>query len=163
VAQLSQVALLVRAWQRLNEAMRSDCRAQMRARALRVTEVLLSYPTRDPADEWAEIADESMEAAAHLLDRTLDRQPILAELADLTYLSPPRQFTRRFAAMFGKSPASYSNHRRLEHVKELILSGGHTLTQISQLMGFSSVHSFSRWFHRLEGPTPSAFRGDIVR
>jgi AraC-like DNA-binding protein len=47
---------------------------------------------------------------------------------------------------------------KIERAKELILYGGHTLSEISNMLHYSSIAHFSNQFKKVTGLTPSFFR-----
>lgn len=60
----------------------------------------------------------------------------------------------------GKSPLAYFADLKVEQAKWLILHSAMNMTQISEQLGFSSVHYFSRVFRQKTGQTPSEYRKD---
>lgn len=68
------------------------------------------------------------------------------------------ELIRRFAALFGETPHQYRLRERLDRAKWLLASGERTVTDICMDIGFSSVGSFSAWFARRVGASPSAYR-----
>lgn len=69
-----------------------------------------------------------------------------------------RYLRLRFEEFVGMSPMRYLQHYRIRKSKELIRSSDYPLKQVSQLVGFKSVHHFARAFHELSGETPGAWR-----
>lgn len=93
------------------------------------------------------------------------------DLADLHYAEPldlermaaeagvsKYHFLRSFAAEYGKTPAQYLSHRRLERAQDLLRATNLTVTEICHLVGFSSLGSFSAKFRDLVGVTPSEYQ-----
>jgi len=64
-----------------------------------------------------------------------------------------------FKQQLGISIHKYVTHIRIEQAKCWIMEGEHTLTEISEKVGFSSIHLFSRTFKAAVGITPSRFVG----
>jgi AraC-like DNA-binding protein len=64
-----------------------------------------------------------------------------------------------FKQQLGISIHKYVTHIRIEQAKCWIMEGEHTLTEISEKVGFSSIHLFSRSFKAAVGITPSRFAG----
>ena len=87
-------------------------------------------------------------------DVSLDR---LAEIAHLNkyYLA------HTFQKEYGISPITYLNRRRIEESKYMLGNTGHSLAQISELMGFSSPSYFSQCFRKAEGMTPNEYRRQV--
>ncbi len=82
---------------------------------------------------------------------TLDQ---LAEEAHMNkyYLS------HTFKKEYGVSPINYMISRRIEESKYLLAETDLSLSQIAQLLGFSSLSYFSQVFRRTQGLSPMEFR-----
>ena len=72
-----------------------------------------------------------------------------------------RQFTRRFNAAFGISPAAYVERLRLDEARRRLASGTDKLAGIAHAVGFASDDAFRRAFERRFGITPSAYRNQF--
>lgn len=70
----------------------------------------------------------------------------------LTYIC--RVFTNKYQI----SPIQYANSLKLEKVKELLSGTDLSITEISDLVGFNSIHYLSRYFTAKEKITPQEFR-----
>ena len=116
-----------------------------------------------------ESASVSLPVARGALDlRRLQRVKDLIETnpgADLTietlakeaHLSP-FHFARAFKAATGVAPHRYVTDRRIEKAKFWISEGRRPLAEIAYLCEFSSQAYFTKWFKRLVGATPRAYR-----
>ena len=62
-----------------------------------------------------------------------------------------------FMNMLGITVHTYLLNTRIARAKELILEGKYSMTQIAELTGFSSIHTFSRTFKKIYGHSPKAF------
>ena len=82
---------------------------------------------------------------------TLD---LLAEEAHMNkfYLS------HAFKGEYGVSPINYMISRRIEESKYLLSETDLSMSQIAQLLGFSSLSYFSQVFRRTQGASPMEFR-----
>ncbi len=78
-------------------------------------------------------------------------------LADRVALSP-RQFTRRFKAVFEVTPGDYVERLRLDEARVLLTDGRATIETIAAAVGFQSPDTFRRAFERRFGINPSAYR-----
>lgn len=67
-------------------------------------------------------------------------------------------YSRVFKAVTGQTPAQYIRQLRLEQAKNHLLNSKHSITQIAQLVGFSSISVFSRCFQHYVGSSPAAYR-----
>ena len=66
-----------------------------------------------------------------------------------------------FKEAFNISPMQYTNNFRLEKAKELMMYSDFNISQISELVGFSSIHYFSRYFKKRENISPSEYRSNV--
>lgn len=55
----------------------------------------------------------------------------------------------------------YFSHLKIEYAKQLIRENHQNFTQISDYLGYTSVHYFSRQFKKLTGMTPSEYSSSI--
>ncbi|MCX6877813.1 MAG: helix-turn-helix domain-containing protein [Verrucomicrobia bacterium] len=69
-----------------------------------------------------------------------------------------RTFSRRFAALFGRTPGAEIRRVKAEQAKTYLLSTGHSVERIADLCGFSEQGKFSNFFKRETGMTPTGFR-----
>ncbi len=61
----------------------------------------------------------------------------------------------------GTSIIAHFNQMKIEEAKRLIASGTYNFTEISEKLGFSSIHYFSRLFKNITGTTPSAYEKSL--
>lgn len=85
--------------------------------------------------------------------------PSLEELAAAASMSS-RHFARRFRQDFGCTPHEFLSTRRLDAARGLLRDDDCLVTDVADRLGFSSPAAFSRWFTRLAGQSPRAFRAD---
>ena len=88
----------------------------------------------------------------------LDQDISLADLSGAVGLSPSH-FCRLFKRSTGQSPHQYVIIQRVERAKTLLMRGGLTVGDVSQVVGFSDQSQFQRHFKKLTGLTPGQFRG----
>jgi AraC-like DNA-binding protein len=72
-----------------------------------------------------------------------------------------RHIRNRFSKELGISPMRYLMHCRITHAQELIGRSDYELKQIAELVGFKSVHHFTRVFGRIAGVPPGEYRNEI--
>ena len=68
-----------------------------------------------------------------------------------------------FRDMAQMGPIEYLLRLRVERAKELICEGAMNFTQISEAVGFSSLHYFSRVFKSIAGLSPSEYKKSITQ
>lgn len=66
-----------------------------------------------------------------------------------------------FKQQVGKGIMSYFAEMKIKRAKELLRNEDYNITQISEQLGFSSVHYFSRRFKALVGMSPSEYTTSI--
>lgn len=62
-----------------------------------------------------------------------------------------------FKSKYGTSIISYRNAKRLETAVQLLKT--HSVTETAQILGFSSIYTFSRAFRAVYGESPSRYTG----
>ena len=93
---------------------------------------------------------------AHV-DANIGRRIPVSELAALLQLSPSH-FHRSFRCAFGVAPHHYLARRRIEVAQGLMLTTQDTLSEIALSCGLADQSHLSRWFRRIVGETPYAWR-----
>ena len=81
-------------------------------------------------------------------------------LAGKMLVSRSLLFTR-VKRISGKSVVEYVNDRRIAKAIELLHNDKYSLTEISELVGYSSLRYFSRVFKSVTGEQPSIFRQNL--
>ena len=81
----------------------------------------------------------------------------LGQLAELAHVNK-YYLAHAFRREFNTSPISYLISRRIQESRFLLAETDHTLSQIAQILGFSSLSYFSQSFRRLEGMSPMEYR-----
>ncbi|MEF2838487.1 MAG: AraC family transcriptional regulator [Oscillospiraceae bacterium] len=66
-----------------------------------------------------------------------------------------------FKREYGISPINYMNYRRIEESKYLLAETDLSLSQISQLLGFSSLSYFSQVFRKTQEISPLEYRQNL--
>ncbi|WP_266364878.1 helix-turn-helix domain-containing protein [Tellurirhabdus rosea] len=90
------------------------------------------------------------------LDQHYQRQMTIAELADLTSLTP-EAFCRYFKKMTRMTFTEFVNQYRIREAKRRLLLG-QTVTEVCFECGFESLSYFNRIFRRVTGGSPRDYR-----
>jgi AraC family transcriptional regulator of arabinose operon len=101
--------------------------------------------------------DTAVDDIARQLRQDPGREWTVAEMARRAALSRA-QFTRRFVAQFGMSPAQYLIQARIDRAHQLLTESGMTVTQTATALGYTDVPYFSRQYKQRTGRTPSQDR-----
>lgn len=94
------------------------------------------------------------------MNEQISEPPSLALLC--THFSLSRTYLCRiFKAGTGQSPIDYWIDLKIKEAKKLIREGNHNITQISELLGYTSIHHFTRMFKRVTGLSPTAYKTSV--
>lgn len=77
------------------------------------------------------------------------------------FLISKSQLGKIFKAKLGKSPMEYYTELKITEAKRLLREQEHSITQIAELLGFSSIHTFSRTFKNVTRFSPSEYAQSI--
>ena len=72
------------------------------------------------------------------------------------------QLCQIFNQNLGQSPMEYYSSLKIEEAKKLLREKNYSVTQISDMLGYSSVHTFSRAFKQAAGFSPTAYMHSIL-
>lgn len=92
------------------------------------------------------------------IEQNIDRDIKISELAQICNYNE-NYFSTYFKDCTGYTPQKYINRKKVEKALSLIISGDLTITQIADMLGFSSIHYFSRVFKKELGVSPSVYSG----
>ena len=67
------------------------------------------------------------------------------------------QLCKLFSEHVGTSPIGYYNGLKTKEAKRLLLSKEYSVTRVSDMLGFSSIHNFSRAFKAAVGSSPTEY------
>lgn len=116
------------------------------------------FSTRQKAEK------ENIVRFENLLDEYLDSDepqriglPTVKYFADKLSLSP-NYFSDMISRQTGVNPSEHIRTKVIERVKEELLSGDKTTSQIAYMLGFQYPQHLSRMFKRMTGVTPNEFR-----
>lgn len=104
--------------------------------------------------------DALTKSAIRLLEQSLDSHVTLAQLSDALGVSRT-VLKDAFKHSTGQTIMEYFAHLRIERAKLLIREGTFNFSEISALLGYSSVHVFSKAFKRALDMTPSAYAKSV--
>lgn len=84
----------------------------------------------------------------------------IPQLAAVSCLSP-FHFLRLFKKSLHETPHHFVARARIDRAKDLLAGKVHSVTDIGLMVGFESMGSFSRIFHKATGWTPSLYRSRV--
>lgn len=94
--------------------------------------------------------------ALNYIDANIDKQLENDTLANLCGYAE-NYFSTYFKSCMGCSPTQYISTKRIEVAKSLMGTTDMNITQISEKLGFESIHYFSRVFKKIVGMTPKEY------
>ena len=101
---------------------------------------------------------EEITGTVNYINKNLDKRLDVDELAARVYLSHSGLIWK-FKKELGITPSRYISLQRFRYAKQLLLNHPHyTITQISELCGYSNPFYFTNQFREYSGMSPSAFR-----
>lgn len=121
-----------------------------------VTPLEATHDTRQQAESSL------VNSIIYFIQDNLDKPPSLSLLC--TQFSVGRTYLSRiFKEATGNSPVNYWIHAKMKEAKKLIREENLNITQISETLGFTSIHHFTRMFKRTTGLSPTAYKNTIIR
>ena len=81
----------------------------------------------------------------------------LQDLANVCCLEKT-YFLKKFKALTGYTPMAYVRKEKIKKAKELLIYSDMNITQISEAVGFESIHHFSNVFSKATGVSPNRFK-----
>jgi len=100
----------------------------------------------------------SIRRALALVEERLETPLRVSEIAEECGYSE-NYFRLFFKKNVGTSPNSYINQRKISRAKKMMLCSDLNITQISERLGYQSIHYFSRLFKKMTGLTPTEYIG----
>lgn len=96
----------------------------------------------------------------HYLSNRLSTHLTVEQICRDNFVSPS-QLQKILRSKAGLSIIEYFLELKIEAAKTLIRSGNMNFTQISEQLGYTSIHYFSRQFKKIAGMTPSEYSSSI--
>ena len=94
------------------------------------------------------------------IQNNLSHPPSLTTLCD--HFSISRTYLCRvFKESVGTSPIDFWISAKIKEAKKLIREGNHNITQISEQLGYTSIHHFTRMFKRCTGMSPTSYKTSV--
>lgn len=105
--------------------------------------------------------NEFFEKAEHYIKLNIHNNIKVQDVADALNIDRS-YFTKIFKKRFRTSPHEYITRLRLREAEILLTSSNYTISQISELLNFSDVFSFSKCFKRQYNCSPLQLRKDFI-
>lgn len=91
------------------------------------------------------------------LDHNLHRELLLEEVAANCFISKSYLVTV-FHEIYGITPHQYHQNQRMNEACYLLNYTSYSITEIGEILGFGSIHAFSKVFRRQQGMSPGSYR-----
>lgn len=109
-----------------------------------------------PSEENGEISDDKIHEICRYLNENFREKITLSEICFL-FGTNKTTLCNKFRNTCGETVISYINKLRIKESKKLLRAGNYNLTEIGTIVGFSSVHYFSRIFKQYEKQSPTSY------
>lgn len=90
------------------------------------------------------------------IDKNIDKKFTVGDICT-EYMTNKQTLENIFKNNTGMSVIEYCRKRKIDFAKKHLREDSYNISQISEILGFSSVHYFTRTFHKLENMTPSEY------
>lgn len=104
------------------------------------------------------ISNRLVKSAIDYIDTHIEKKLSLVDIAGVLNLNPA-YMSRLFKEHAGICITDYIKLQKLGRAKKLLKSGGYTVTEISEMFSFSSIHYFSNCFKKEFGISPADYAG----
>ena len=96
---------------------------------------------------------EKIQEARQILDKHIDQPHTIRELARKVAMNEC-YLKKGFKTITGRTIHEYQQELRINKAKELLQKQGHSVTDVANMLGFSSISHFSTAFKRVTGMKP---------
>ena len=107
-------------------------------------------------------ASNSVTASKEYIDNNFLFEITLDSLAEQLYIN---KFTlmRKFKSKYGINIIEYYRKKRVDFAKNLLINTDYSIYTIGEILNFSDIYSFSRFFKRQEKISPVSFRKKMCK
>ena len=105
---------------------------------------------------------EEIETVIRYMRNNLEKKIDMDELAELVFLSHSGLIWK-FKQELNTTPSNYLKILRLRYAKQLLLNYPYSITEISEMCGYSNPYYFTNAFHRYTGVSPTDFRKQYLK
>lgn len=145
---------ILREMEMKNTGYEDICQAYMEIliiRLMRITAIAV------PQEPLAAATNRQCAAARRFIDLHFKEPLTLDQLAQEAHMNK-FYLAHTFKEEYGTSPINYMIRRRIEESKYLLTETDLSLSQIAQMLGFSSLSYFSQVFRRTQSTSPMEYR-----
>lgn len=130
-----------------------------------ICELIISFLRSNPSNkQYSTISENNRGALLNVMlnymHAHIDRKITMAELEKCSSLNKTT-INNLFNRTFSTSPLDYFLHMKTDRAKQLLREDNYNGSQISEILGYSSIHYFSRQFKRFTGMSPNEYSRSI--
>lgn len=126
----------------------------LRNKEFYITKIKLSSTIKEYAQE------EKLHIVTNFLKENVCRHLTIDDICKNTLLSRS-SLQKLFKDVLDSSVMEYFKQLKIEEAKSLIREGNHNFTEIATLLGYNSIHYFSRTFKLTTGMSPSEYASSM--
>ena len=128
---------------------------------LRRSESGISIGTRLISPMYDERVPDRIKEVARYMEQNISENLTVLQIAKRFSLSESA-LKKMFSSDVGCGVTDFFNSMKIEKAKEYIRENEKNFTQVSEELGFSSIHYFSRLFKKKTGMTPTEYRSSVI-
>ena len=145
---------ILREMEQKNTGYEDVCQAYMEILIIRL---MRSTTLSVPSEPQISSGNRQCAAVRRYIDLHFKEPLTLEQLAEESHMNK-YYLSHSFKREYGTSPINYMISRRIEESKYLLAETDLSMTQIAQLLGFSSLSYFSQVFRRTQSVSPLEYR-----
>lgn len=145
---------ILREMEQKNPGYEDVCQAYMEILIIRL---MRSTSLAAPSESQAVSTNRQCVAVRRYIDLHFKEPLTLEQLAEEGHMNK-FYLSHAFKKEYGLSPINYMITRRIDESKYLLAETDLSMSQIAQLLGFSSLSYFSQVFHRTQSISPKEYR-----
>ncbi len=125
---------------------------------VRITRDIMGDTERDSGEDF-EIRNQAQALRRYLYENYRTR--ITLDSLCFIFRSNKTTICKQFREEYGMTVLGYLGSLRIKEAKRLILEEHRSVTEIAEMLGFESIHYFTRFFKKKTGQTPTEY-GRII-
>ena len=107
--------------------------------------------------------EELMKKALLVVEENIDNSEYSVDDLALSLAFSRRQLSRKFQSIIGLSPGEFISSVRLKRAAQLLKDSQYNISEISDMVGFTTIRSFNRNFKDEFDVTPTQYREDYLK
>lgn len=130
-----------------------------------ICELIISFLRSNPSNkQYSTISENNRDALLNIIlnymHAHINEKITMAELEKCSSLNKTT-VNSLFKRTFSTSPMNYFLMMKIDRAKQLLREDNYNVSQISEILGYSSIHYFSRQFKRFTGMSPNEYSRSI--